>query len=169
MVNLSKTFQRLALLALLTAFIAGCGKPKIQNGSTVSIHYTLTVDGQVVESSWGKEPLTFVQGSRQVMPGLEEQLAGLKQGDRRQIVVAPEKGYGPVNPQAVQKVPKKSFKDAATLKVGGVVNGQTGDGRPFRAVIVAMDAKDVTLDLNHPLAGKTLQFSVEVMDVKPGK
>lgn len=137
----------------------------IQNGSTVTIHYTLTVENKVVDSSVGKTPLVYVQGSGQIIPGLEEKLAGAKPGDKKRVTVPPEKGYGPVNPDAFQNVPKKSFHNYKNLKVGSLVTGNLG-GRPVHATVMMMDDKNVVLDLNHPLAGKTLQFDVQVVDVK---
>lgn len=137
----------------------------IKTGSQVSIDYTLTVDKKVVDSSSGKEPLTYTQGSGQIIPGLEEQLEGLKKGDKKHVTVTPDKGYGMSDPNAIQKVPKKAFQEANNMKVGDVVSGKVND-QEFQAVIAAISDKDVTLDLNHPLAGKTLDFDIEVMDVK---
>jgi FKBP-type peptidyl-prolyl cis-trans isomerase SlyD len=136
----------------------------IKKDSKVKIHYTLTVDGTVVDSSSGKDPLEYVHGSSQIIPGLEEQLVGLKKGDKKKVSVSPDKGYGPHNPQAVQKVPKTNFQEADKLKKGGVVSGEMG-GQQFRAIIADISDKEVTLDLNHPLAGKTLHFDVEVVGI----
>ncbi|MEK6544416.1 MAG: peptidylprolyl isomerase [Elusimicrobiota bacterium] len=156
-----------AFIIVAAAVVGGCkpGVPVVKQDSTVTMHYTLTVEGKVVDSSSGKEPLTYKQGSKQIIPGLEEALVGLKAHDKKTVVVAPEKGYGTVNPAALQKVPRKSFKDAKGMKVGDVVSGQAGD-RPFQAVIAALDKDMVTLDLNHPLAGKTLNFDIEIVDVR---
>jgi FKBP-type peptidyl-prolyl cis-trans isomerase SlyD len=160
-----------AIISLLIA-VAGCSKFKttedkmtIKEGSKVSINYKLTVDGVVVDSSDGRGPLTYTQGSGQIIPGLEKQLAGLKAGDKRSVVVEAVEGYGEHNPDAVQKVPRAAFKEADKLKVGSVVGGQVG-GQDFEAVVVAVDPKEITLDLNHPLAGKTLNFDVEVVSVE---
>ena len=140
--------------------------PVIQNGSTVAFHYALTVDGRVVNSSQGKQPLTYVQGMGQIIPGLEEQLQGLKRGDKRRIIVPPAKAYGHVDQDAYQNLPRKSFRNAKALKVGSIVNGEFG-GKPVQATVLAINDGMVTLDLNHPLAGKTLQFDIEVVDVRP--
>ncbi|MBI2070937.1 MAG: peptidylprolyl isomerase [Elusimicrobia bacterium] len=150
---------------------AGCqkfnlgGSAVIKKGSNVKMHYTLTVDGQVMDSSTGREPLAFVQGSGQIIPGLEAALEGLKTGEKKQVTVAPEQGYGVRDDRAIQKVPKTAFDNAAGLKVGSVVSGQAGN-RPFQAVVTAISAKEITLDLNHPLAGKTLNFAIEIVEVK---
>ncbi len=137
----------------------------IKEGSKVAINYKLTVDGEVVDSSEGREPLAYTQGSGQIIPGLEKELVGLKAGDKKSVAVAPAEGYGEHNPAAVQKVPRTAFKDADKLKVGSVVGGQV-QGQDFEAQVVALDTKEITLDLNHPLAGKTLNFEVEVVSVQ---
>ncbi|MBI2118809.1 MAG: peptidylprolyl isomerase [Elusimicrobia bacterium] len=137
----------------------------VQNGSTVAIHYTLTVDHKVVDSSIGKKPLIYVQGLGQIIPGMEEQLKDLKQGDKKHITIPAEKGYGPINSEAFQNVPRKSFKNSKFLKVGAIVTGRY-KGNPVQATIIGIDKKNVILDLNHPLAGKTLEFDVEVMEIK---
>lgn len=136
----------------------------IKKDSKVKIHYTLKVDGEVVDSSEGKDPLEYVQGAQHIIPGLEEALEGLKTGDKKEVTVSPEQGYGPHNPDAMQKVPKSAFHGADGLVVGEMVMGNAG-GREFQAKIVDVTDEEVTLDLNHALAGKTLEFSVEVVEV----
>lgn len=137
----------------------------IQKGSKVSIHYTLTVDGQVVDSSEGKEPLSYVHGEGQIIPGLESELANFKQGDKKNVKIPPEKGYGPYNPEAVHKVARTAFKESEGMKAGDIVSGQV-QGQPFQAVVSEVGEKDITLNLNHPLAGKTLNFDIEVVSVE---
>lgn len=136
----------------------------IKEGSKVTLHYTLTVDGEVVDSSQGKDPFSYQHGEHEIVPGLEEELEGLKVGEKKAISVPPEKGYGNANPDAVQKVPKAAFQGGGELAVGEMVLGQAG-GHEFQARIIAMDDEEVTLDLNHPMAGKTLEFQVEVVAV----
>ncbi len=156
----------LAGLVLSSGF--GCkAKPKkIEEGSTVKFHYTLTVDGAPVDSSVGKEPMSFVQGSPQIIPGLQEQMMGMMVGEKKSVDVAPEKAYGMPNPNAVQKVARTIFKDIKDLKVGSMVKGQSGN-QPIQARVIEIGKKEVTLDMNHPLAGKALHFDVEVVDIQP--
>ena len=137
----------------------------IQKGSQVKIHYTLKVDGKVVDSSVGKDPLAFEQGGGQIIEGLEEQLAGLKVGDKKECELAPEKGYGLPNPDAVRTLPRTAFTDPDSLKPGDVVSGHHA-GMPFTLRVSTVGPKEISLDMNHPLAGKTLHFAVEVVEVQ---
>jgi FKBP-type peptidyl-prolyl cis-trans isomerase SlyD len=136
----------------------------IKKGSTVKIHYTLSVDGVILDTSAEGDPLVYVQGSGQIIPGLEFELEGLKAGDKKEVTVAPEKGYGSVDPNAFQKVPRGAFENAKDLKVGDMVSGQMGE-QVFNAVVSDLSLEEITLDFNHPLAGKTLRFAVEVVEV----
>ena len=140
----------------------------IQDGRTVKIDYTLTVDGAVVDSSDGRGPLSYVQGQGQIIPGLERQLVGLHVGDAKEVTVSPDEGYGQMNPKAVREVPKTQLPADLTLAVGMVLRGTNKEGSPFRARIQKVEPETVTLDLNHPLAGKTLQFKVKVVSVSAG-
>lgn len=161
---------------LLVAASIGCevlGKrgTQVEKDSTVKMHYTLSVEGRRVDGSQGKDPLVFVQGSGQILPGLEEQLLGMKRGDVKKVTLQPEKGYGRLNPGAFLKVARKSFQSTQGIKVGAVVSGEHS-GRPFQAVVSRIGGEEIVLDLNHPLAGKVLDFDVEVIDIlapRPGR
>ena len=137
----------------------------IKDGSKVSINYRLTVDGVLVDSSDGGGPLTYTQGASDIIPGLESALAGLKAGDKKSVVVAPEEGYGEHDPKAMQKVSRATFQDVDQLEVGMLVSGKSGDEQ-FQAIVVEMSPTEVTLDFNHPLAGKTLHFEIEITKVE---
>jgi FKBP-type peptidyl-prolyl cis-trans isomerase SlyD len=136
----------------------------ISAGSKVSIHYTLTVDGAVVDSSSGREPLDYVQGEGMLVPGIEAGLAGAQAGEKRHIKVAPGEGYGELHPELLIPAPREALSHLPDLKVGAVVSGEGPEG-PFRAIVREIGETEVTLDLNHPLAGKTLEFDVEVISV----
>jgi FKBP-type peptidyl-prolyl cis-trans isomerase 2 len=137
----------------------------IKDGSKVAIEYTLTVDGQVSDTSKGRGPLEYEQGSGQIIIGLEKALAGLKPGEKKEVDVESKEAYGEVNPDAKRSVPKSAIQNIDTLKVGDVVGAQSG-GQAFRAIISKIGDNEVELDFNHPLAGKKLHFSVEVVSVK---
>ena len=136
----------------------------IEKGKKVTIHYKLTVEGRVVDTTEGEQPLVFEHGSGQLIPGFEDSLMGLKSGDKKNFEVPPEQGYGPHNPSAVEKIPRDAFKDQPDLATGKIITGQVGE-QPFQATIIELDDNEVTLDLNHPLAGKTLNFEVEIISV----
>ena len=137
----------------------------IKNGSKVSLNYKLTVDGVLVDSSDGKAPLVFEHGQGQIIPGLEAELEGMKKGDKKAVTIPPEAAYGPHIEDGVKTVERSTFQNADELQVGGVVSGQAGD-QQFQAIITELTDKEVTLDLNHPLAGKTLAFEIEVVSVE---
>jgi FKBP-type peptidyl-prolyl cis-trans isomerase SlyD len=139
---------------------------QIGKDSVVRFHYSVgEVDGPTLETSRGREPLAALIGHRNIIPGLEEAMIGRAAGDRFEVVVAPDKAYGERQPDAVQRVPKKHFRKELRLRPGMQTMVQTNQGpRPVTVVKVGMTVVDV--DLNHPMAGKTLNFDVEVIDVR---
>lgn len=139
---------------------------EISQGKQVSIEYTLTLeDKSVVDSNVDAEPLSFVLGSHEVIPGLENALEGMKVGESKKITVKPEDAYGLVNKDAVSEVKKEQVPQDA-LKVGAVLQGQSPDGKVILTRVVEIKAETVLLDYNHPLAGKTLYFDVKILDVQ---
>ncbi|MPZ76984.1 MAG: peptidylprolyl isomerase [Deltaproteobacteria bacterium] len=137
----------------------------VQDGSIVSIEYTLTDEaGKVIDSNVGKEPLTYIHGAGQIVPGLEKELSGLKVGAQKTVTVKPEEGYGPLNPELIQELPKDRFPQDA-LKVDSILMMQTPQG-PIPIRIMQIKGETVVVDLNSPLAGKTLTFDVRVSDIK---
>lgn len=138
----------------------------ISAGSKVKIHYTLKVAGEIVDSSTGRDPLEYEQGQGMLVPGVEAGLEGAKPGDKRALKIAPADGYGETDPQLILTAPRESFAQMPDLKVGATVRASGPDGE-FRALVVDIAEKEVKLDLNHPLAGKTLDFDIEVVAVEP--
>ncbi len=138
----------------------------IKDGSVVSLEYTLSDDkGKVIESNKGKPPLVYTQGRHQIIPGLEKSLAGLRVNDQKKVRVKPEEGYGPVDPKRVQEVPKEKLPPEA-LKVGTVLVARGPQGQEIPVKVREIKDKTVVVDMNHPLAGKTLNFDVKVLDIK---
>ena len=133
----------------------------------VGLEYTLTVDGAVVDSTDGKDAFHYVHGQQQMIPGLERQLAGLRIGDTKEVTVTPDEGYGQVDPAAFVEVPKTQLPAGVAPEVGLVLRGVNPDGQDFRARISEIKEDTVTLDLNHPLAGKTLNFKVKITSIAP--
>ncbi|MBI3997077.1 MAG: peptidylprolyl isomerase [Candidatus Omnitrophica bacterium] len=142
-------------------------KAAVQNNMDVGLEYTLTVDGAVVDTTEGKPAFHYIQGKGQIIPGLERQLVGLHIGDAKEITVTPEEGYGKFDPAAIVEVPKEQLPKDMTPAVGMALRGVNPDGKNFRAMVHEVKEKTVVLDLNHPLAGKTLNFKVKVVGIAP--
>jgi FKBP-type peptidyl-prolyl cis-trans isomerase SlyD len=139
---------------------------KIEKDKVVAIHYTLKDDGgNVLDTSEGKAPLAYIQGVGQLIPGLENQLDGKKAGDKVEAVVQPADGYGEFREDMVFNVGKDGFQGTEELTVGMQVEVELEQGKSI-AVVSAIDGDNVTLDLNHPLAGETLHFDVEITEVR---
>lgn len=136
----------------------------INHGAKVKFDYTLTVDGKVTDTSAGRGPLEYTQGAGQIIIGLEEELAHMKVGDKKTVHIKAEKAYGPVLQEAIKRVPKEAIQNADQLKVGDMV-GASNAGHTFRAIVKEITDKEITLDFNHPLAGKDLTFEVEIKEI----
>jgi peptidylprolyl isomerase len=134
----------------------------ISAGEKVRIHYTAKLDdGTPVDSSEGKEPLEFEAGSDQLIPGVSNAVLGMQVGESKTVTVPPEQGYGEFHPQAVQQVEKKHFPPE--VKEGDMFKAVTPGGE-MMVRVSAVDDEMVTVDANHPLAGKTLIFDLEVVE-----
>jgi FKBP-type peptidyl-prolyl cis-trans isomerase SlyD len=139
----------------------------VADGFIVSIKYTLTdSDGDVLDSSAEGPPLSYLHGAGNIVPGLERELTGKKVGDRVEVVVLPADGYGERHEPPPQSVPLSAFPDDAELEQGLQIFAQGPSGDPIPLWVVELDDEEVLLDHNHPLAGVTLNFSVEVMEIQ---
>lgn len=141
---------------------------KISNDCVVYLHYTLTDEtGKELESSRGEAPMSYLHGHSNIIPGLEEALADKAAGDRVTVTVPPEKGYGIVQPGLVQRVAIKYLQGAKTWRPGMIAMVQTEQG-PRQVQVVKVGRFMADVDLNHPMAGKTLTFDVEIVSVRAG-
>jgi FKBP-type peptidyl-prolyl cis-trans isomerase SlyD len=132
----------------------------------VSIDYSLTVNGEVIDSSKEEGPLAFLQGHGNIIPGLERELAGMHVGDNKKVVVAPKDGYGEYDDAAVMEVPRGQFPAEIPLEKGVELHVTDEDGDSVHAVIVEVREDAVVLDTNHPLADETLHFDVTVVGLR---
>ena len=133
----------------------------------VTLHFSLSLEnGERVDSTFDKKPATFKVGDGNLLPGFEQQLFGLKAGDKRTFQIAPEQGFGQHNPQNVQTMPRSQF-EGMELSEGLLVIFNDAANTELPGVVKAFDDRQVTVDFNHPLAGKALTFDVEIFDVKP--
>jgi peptidylprolyl isomerase len=139
----------------------------VASGDTVSVHYTGTLeDGTTFDSSEGRAPLLFTLGAGDVIPGFEQAVIGLEIGEKATVTIQPEDAYGQVFEEAIQTVPVDLFGEAAP-PVGAQFSVRADDGSDLMGRVVALseDLVDVTVDFNHPLAGKVLTFDIELVEL----
>tara|TARA_Y100000031_G_C8105669_1_gene330842 strand:- start:120 stop:560 length:441 start_codon:yes stop_codon:yes gene_type:complete len=142
----------------------------VEAGDTIKVHYTGTFpDGTKFDSSEGKEPLELTAGEGKVIKGFDAALVGMKKGEKKSVTIPPEEAYGPQNPQMVIPVPKDKLPAEQEPKKGMILGMNAPDGRQMMAKIDRIEGDKVFLDLNHPLAGKTLKFDLEVVEVTKKK
>jgi len=138
----------------------------IENGKVVKINYTLTVRGEIVDSSEGREPLEYTQGNNMIIPGLESQLQGMKVGEKKTVVVGPEDAYGVINQESIIEVPKAQLGENVDPQIGMMLQMQTPSGQALAGKIIEVKDEAVLVDFNHPLAGQELTFDVEVVEIQ---
>ncbi len=139
---------------------------RIGQGSTVTLHFSLKFEnGEVVDSNFEKNPATFTIGDGSLLPGFERVLFGLKDSDKRTFEIPPEQGFGTPNEQNVQIMPRSQF-DSMELDYGVLVIFKDAAGGEMPGVVKAFNDQQVTIDFNHPLAGKVIVFDVEIIQVK---
>lgn len=139
---------------------------QIAKHSVVTIDYTLTSpDGQVLDTSRGRQPLTYLHGVGGIIPGLEAALAGKSAGESVNVTIPPEQGYGQKDPRMVQAVPRSAFQGVSDIQPGMQFQAQSPQGARVVTVVKVTD-DEVTVDANHPLAGMELKFDVDVKDVR---
>ncbi len=133
----------------------------------VSMHYKLTDnDGNVLDSSEGAEPLTYLHGAGNIIPGLEKELVGKSEGDSQKVKVEPAEGYGEINPELIQVVDKAAFQGVESIEAGMSFEAKASDGSVQHIVVKSVEGEEVTVDANHPLAGVTLNFDVEIISIR---
>ncbi|UWR27182.1 peptidylprolyl isomerase [Sulfitobacter sp. S223] len=139
---------------------------EVKAGDTVHLHYTGTLlDGTTFDSSEGRDPLQFTVGSGQIIPGLDVAIPGMQVGDKKVVSIGADDAYGQVNPDMRQAVPREGIPAEIPLEVGLQLQMQTPDGQAMPVTVVEVDEATVTLDANHPLAGKDLQFDIELVKI----
>jgi len=142
-------------------------KTEIAENTVVAMHYTLKDDqGQVIDSSEGQDPLTYLQGAGNIIPGLEAALVGKGEGEALDVRIDPKDGYGDKVEELVQTVNRSVFEGVESVEPGMVFQAESPDGNAQRIHVVAVDGDEVTIDANHPLAGVALNFSVNVEKVR---
>lgn len=139
---------------------------EVKPGDTVQIHYTGTLpDGEVFDSSEGRDPLKFEVGSGQIIPGLDQAMPGMTVGEKKTVEVPADQAYGPVDPNALQQVPREGIPEDIPLDLGTQLQVQSPQGQVLPVTVVEVTDSHVTLDANHPLAGRDLTFAIELVGI----
>lgn len=139
---------------------------RVAKDVVVSMDYTLNVDGQVVDFSEKEDPLEYIQGYGQIIPGLEQAMEGMEVGESKEVSVPAEQAYGEIDPGAIVEVSRADFPPNVPVEVGTPLQVRNMDGQILDARISDIEGDKVKLDFNHPLAGKDLQFNVTVVDLR---
>lgn len=140
---------------------------KVSKDCIVSLEYRLHLgDGAIIDESEPGQPLAYLHGRGQIVPGLEGQLEGMAIGESKKVVVTPAQGYGEHDPRGLQTVPRAMFPPDANLQPGLSISAQTEGGEVIPITIRELKGDSVVVDLNHPMAGKTLHFDVTVREVR---
>jgi FKBP-type peptidyl-prolyl cis-trans isomerase SlyD len=139
----------------------------IGDNVVASIHYKLTdSSGEVLDSSESGNPMSYLHGAGNLIPGLEKELVGKTAGASLQVTVAPEEAYGTVHDDLVEVVPKEAFQGVESIEPGMSFEAQGQDGQSRRIVVTAVNGEEITIDANHPLAGVELNFDVQIVEVR---
>jgi FKBP-type peptidyl-prolyl cis-trans isomerase SlpA len=140
----------------------------IGEGTIVTLHFSLTLqDGEVIDSTFNDEPATFTVGDGNLLIGFEESMIGLRAGAKEVFTIAPEKGFGQHNPSNIQVITRDQFADDIQLEVGLVLSFADAQNTELPGVVSEFDDDNVTVDFNHPLAGKDVLFEVDIITVEP--
>ncbi len=140
---------------------------QVKSGDTVAIHYTGTLaDGATFDSSQGRDPLEFTVGSGQIIPGLDKAIPGMEVGHKKVVDVPADEAYGQADPNARQAVPRADIPADIPLDIGTQLQVQTPTGQAMPVTVIEVTDEQVTLDANHPLAGKDLTFAIELVEIK---
>lgn len=139
---------------------------QVKSGDTVRIHYTGTLaDGATFDSSEGRDPLEFTVGSGQIIPGLDKALPGMTVGEKKTVEIEPTEAYGESQADAIQAIPRSNVPAEIPLEVGLQLQMQSPSGQVVPVTVVGITEEEVTLDANHPLAGKALTFAFEIVSI----
>ncbi|MBS3145895.1 peptidylprolyl isomerase [Candidatus Woesearchaeota archaeon] len=137
---------------------------KVKQGDKVKVDYTGTFeDGEIFDTSEGRTPLEFTAGSGQVVKGFDEAVIGMEKGEEKEITLKPEEAYGNPNPDLIKKLPKEQLPEDA--EVGSILGLVMPNGQQIPAKVTEITNEEITLDLNHPLAGKVLKFKIKVVEI----
>ncbi|MCX5868544.1 MAG: peptidylprolyl isomerase [Proteobacteria bacterium] len=159
-------------LILTAAWLSGCNliKKAAKNGDTVKVHYTGKLeDGTIFDSSKDREPMEFTLGQGQTIPGFEMAITGMKPGETKTVTIPSDQAYGPPRKDLIQTIDRSKLTGSESAQAGQRVRVTQPDGRPISVLVVAVTDKTITLDANHPLAGKNLVFEIKLVEISKKK
>lgn len=139
---------------------------KVASGMAISMDYTLTVEGEVLDSSKENGPIEFLQGHGNIIPGLEEEIEGMAVGQSKKTTIAAKNGYGETNPAEIKDVSKEEFPDEIPMEPGVDLEMNDEDGHVVHGTILEVGKDTVKMDFNHPLAGKELNFEIKIVTIR---
>jgi FKBP-type peptidyl-prolyl cis-trans isomerase SlyD len=144
------------------------GSNKVADGKVVTVHYKLSIAGgeQVVDTTADEEPMSYLHGAENIVPGLERQLEGRQVGETVQAVVTPDEGYGERDEDALQQIPRDAFPDDLELETGMQLTAEDEDGELMPLYVTEIHDDHVVVDTNHPLAGETLHYEVTIVGIR---
>ena len=138
----------------------------VNNDLVIAMDYSLSVDGKVIDSSAEREPLEFLQGHGNIIPGLEREVLGMKIGESKEVIVSPAEGYGDTEEDVFMEVPTNQFPKNIPLEVGTEIQIENEEGDPAYARIDKIENNMAQLNFNHPLAGKELHFAIKIITIR---
>jgi FKBP-type peptidyl-prolyl cis-trans isomerase SlyD len=141
----------------------------VADGNVVKLHYTLTVEGKVVDNTREREPFAFQAGSNQVIPGFEKALMGMKVGEKKSFQVSPDEGYGQEDPEGIDEIFLENLPPDLEPEVGMTLYATGEQGQPISGRITEVRQDSVVININHPFAGKTLDYDVEIVEIQKDK
>jgi FKBP-type peptidyl-prolyl cis-trans isomerase 2 len=157
----------LAVILMIGVMMTGCNAAVAENGDVVQVDYTgKLADGTVFDSSIGREPLEFTLGAGQVIPGFDKAVLGMKVGEKKTVTIPADEAYGPHRDDLILEVPREKLPSDMTPEVGLQLGLRQSDGRTSVVTITSVSDNVVTIDANHPLAGKDLTFEIELVKIK---
>ncbi len=139
---------------------------KVAKDLVISMDYELSVEGEVVDYSEADDPIEFIQGYENIIPGLEKAIEGLSLGDSKEVLVKAAEAYGEYDPEGFVEVPKSEFPEDIPLEVGLEISVTNDDGEEMAAFIEEVSLETITLNFNHPLAGKDLNFKIKIVGIR---
>jgi len=157
----------LSIILLVAMLIAGCGGTQVKTGDTIQVHYTGTLeDGTVFDTSLKREPLEFTLGQGQLIPGFEQAVIGMKVGESKTANIPAEQAYGQYSNELISVIERDKLPEDLDPEVGQRLQAQQPDGRTKIVTVINVSETSITVDANHPLAGKDLTFEIELIEIQ---